>query len=296
MLDPIFSLRRRVVIEPGETVHAIFATVVAESREHVLDLADKYRTPATFERARILAWTHAQVQLHHLGIDAGEAQLFQRLANRILYSDPSLRPPPNVLAGNRRGAPGLWPHGISGDLPIVLVRIDQLDDVDIVRQLLRAHEYWRLKLLDVDLVIINEHGATYAEDLHGSLESLVRASQSTLGHQGHPSHGGVFVLRGERLTADDRTLLQTAARAVLLSRRGSLADQVIRLERPSITTPVAPACRRAGPGTIRRPTTIAIRRCRNSSSSTDSAASTRTVVSTSSSSALDSRRPHRGST
>ena len=60
----------------------------------------------TFERARILAWTHAQVQLHHLGIDAGEAQLFQRLANRILYSDPSLRPPPNVLAGNRRGAPG----------------------------------------------------------------------------------------------------------------------------------------------------------------------------------------------
>ena len=92
VLDPIFSLRRRVVIEPGETVHAIFATVVAESREQVLDLADKYRTPATFERARILAWTHAQVQLHHLGIDAGEAHLFQRLANRILYSDPSLRP------------------------------------------------------------------------------------------------------------------------------------------------------------------------------------------------------------
>ena len=146
---------------------------------------------------------------------------------------------------NRRGAPGLWPHGISGDLPIVLVRIDQLDDVDIVRQLLRAHEYWRLKLLDVDLVIVNEHGATYAEDLHGSLESLVRASQSTLGHQGHPSHGGVFVLRGERLSAEDRTLLLTAARAVLLSRRGSLADQVIRLERPSSATGPH-RCRRAG--------------------------------------------------
>ena len=219
-------------------IHAIFATVVAESREHAVDLADKYRTPGTFERARTLAWTHAQVQLHHLGIDAAEAQLFQRLANRILYSDPSLRPSPNVLAGNQRGAPALWPHGISGDLPIVLVRIDQLDDVDIVRQLLRAHEYWRLKLLDVDLVIINEHGATYADDLHGSLEALVRASQSALGHQSHPSHGGVFVLRGERLTAEDRTLLQTAARAVLLSRRGSLADQVVRVERPVSATPV----------------------------------------------------------
>ena len=238
MLDPIFALRRRIVVEPGETVHTIFATVVAESRDHVIDLADKYRTPATFERARVLAWTHAQVQLHHLGIDAGEAQLFQRLANRLLYSDPSLRPPQSVLAGNRLGASALWPYGISGDLPIVVVRIDQLDDVDIVRQLLRAHEYWRLKGLDVDVVIINEHGATYAEDLHESLESMVRASQSTLGHQGHPSHGGVFVLRGERLNGDDRTLLLTAARVVLLSRRGRLADQVIRLERaPSSTTP-----------------------------------------------------------
>ena len=241
VLDPIFSLRRRFVIEPGETVHASFTTMVAESRERVLDLVDKYRTPGAFERGRILAWTHAQVQLHHLGIDSAEAHLFQRLANRILYSDPSLRPPSTVLAENHRGPSGLWPHGISGDLPIVLVRIDQLDDVDIVRQLLRAHEYWRLKLLDVDLVIINEHGATYADDLHASLEGLVRTSQSALGHQGHPSHGSVYVLRGERLSAEDRTLLQTAARAVLLSRRGSLADQVVRLERPVGATPVRAA-------------------------------------------------------
>ena len=233
VLDPIFSLRCRVAVEPGETVHAVFATAVAGTREDVLDLADKYRTPGAFERAGVLAWTHAQVQLHHLGIDAGEAHLFQRLANRILYSDPSLRPSPDVLAANTRGAPGLWAHGISGDLPIILVRIDQLDELDIVRQLLRAHEYWRLKLLDVDLVILNEHGATYAQDLQDSIEGLVRTSQSMLGHEGHPSHGGVFVLRGERISAEDRTLLQSAARAVLLSRRGSLADQLARFERPA---------------------------------------------------------------
>ena len=83
----------------------------------VLDLADKYRESATFERAATLAWTQAQVQLHHLGIEPDEAHLFQRLANRILYSDPSLRPPAALLASNERGAPGLWAHGISGDLP-----------------------------------------------------------------------------------------------------------------------------------------------------------------------------------
>src|ERR1019366_1068426 len=160
----------------------------------------------------------AQVQLRTRGIEADEAHLFQRLANRILYSDPSLRPSAGLLARNERGAPGLWAHGISGDLPIVLVRIDESEDLDIVRQLLRAHEYWRLKLLDVDLVILNEHGATYAQDLQAALEALGRTSQSSLVDGAQPSHGGVYILRGDQLSAEDRTLLQTAARAVLLSR------------------------------------------------------------------------------
>jgi cyclic beta-1,2-glucan synthetase len=241
VLDPIFSLRCRVRLAPGATAHAIFSTVVAESREEVLDLADKYRDSATFERAATLAWTQAQVQLHHLGSEPDEAHLFQRLANRILYSDRSLRPAAGLLARNEWGAPGLWAHGISGDLPIVMVRIDEAEDLDIVRQLLRAHEYWRLKLLDVDLVILNEHGATYAQDLHDSLEALVRTSQSALAREGYPGRGGVHILRGERLSTEDRTLVQAAARAVLLSRRGSLADQVIRLERPERTVrPAAP--------------------------------------------------------
>ncbi|HZX53181.1 MAG TPA: glucoamylase family protein, partial [Ilumatobacteraceae bacterium] len=237
VLDPIFSLRGRIQLAPGSTVHAIFSTVVAESREEVLDLADKYRESATFERASILSWTQAQVQLHHLGIDSDEAHLFQRLANRIIYSDPSLRPPTSVLSANRLGAPGLWKHGISGDLPIVVVRIDEPDDIDIVRQLLRAHEYWRMKLLAVDLVIINEQGITYAESLSSSLEALVRTSQSTLGHETHAGQGGVYILRGDQLAEPDRVLLVSAARAVLLSRRGSLADQVVRLERPEKPIP-----------------------------------------------------------
>ena len=232
VLDPIFSLRLRIPLAAGATAHAIFSTVVAETREDVLDLADKYRESATFERAATLAWTQAQVQLHHLGIDQDEALLFQRLANRVLYSDPSLRPPPSLLAQNHRGASGLWAHGISGDLPIVLIRIDEPDDVDIVRQLLRAHEYWRLKLLEVDLVILNEHGPTYADNLTELLETVVRTSQSGSPQDTGQTRGRVYILRGDQLSAEDRTMLLATARAVLLSRRGSLADQVIRLERP----------------------------------------------------------------
>ncbi|HEX7222971.1 MAG TPA: protein ndvB, partial [Candidatus Limnocylindrales bacterium] len=159
-----------------------------------------------------------------------------------------------VLAQNTLGAPSLWAHGISGDLPIVVVRIDESADFDIVRQLLRAHEYWRLKLLDVDLVILNEHGASYAQDFQASLEGLVRTSQSVLARTGQPTRGGVYILRGDQLPPADRTLLLSRARAVLLSRRGTLSDQVIRLERPDAAVAAPSGARpRPTPPTVAAP-------------------------------------------
>ena len=244
VLDPIFSLRLRIRLAAGASARITFSTVMAASRETVVDIADKYRDPATFERVVTLARTQAQVQLRHLGIERDESHLFQRLGNRLLYTDPSLRPSPEVLRRASGGPSGLWPHGISGDQPIVLVRIDHAEDQEIVRQLLRAHEYWGLKQLAVDLVIVNEQGASYAQELQAALEALVRASQSKLGSEGHQPRGGVFILRGDRLSPADRILLQTAARAVLLSRHGTLAEQVTRVERAE-ALPSVPAVRRA---------------------------------------------------
>jgi cyclic beta-1,2-glucan synthetase len=141
VLDPIFSLRRRVNVRPGATIRVSFWTMVAATREGVLELAEKHLDTAAYERAMTLAWTQAQMQLHHIGITAGEAHLYQRLANHVLYSDNTLRPPPDFLKHSARKVSTLWAHGVSGDLPIVLVRIDQNDDLELVRQLLRAHEF-----------------------------------------------------------------------------------------------------------------------------------------------------------
>ncbi len=231
VLDPIFSLRCRIRLAAGASVRLTFSTVVAPSRDAILDLADRFRDVSTFDRVVTLARTRAQVQLHHLGIEHDEAHLFQRLANRVLYADPSLRPSAELLRRATGTASRLWPYGISGDLPIVLVRIDDTGDQEIVRQLLRAHEYWRLKQLAVDLVILNEQGASYAQDLQGAVEALVRSSQPGRGDTAHQPRGAVFILRGDRVSLDDRVMLQTAARAVLLSRHGSLAEQVTRVER-----------------------------------------------------------------
>ncbi len=247
VLDPVFSLRRRLRLAPGETARVHLSTVVAESREGVLALAAKYRDAVTFDRVSNLAWTQAQVQLRHLGITTDEAHLFQRLATRILYSDPTLRAPVETLLRNRRGASAFWGRGISGDLPIVLVRIDQVEDQGIVRQLLRAHEYWRMKGLAVDLVIVNEEPTSYSPELGAALESLVRAAARAPGIESDGPAGRVFVLRGESLSAEERDALAAAARVVLLSRHGTLAQQVIRLLRR------APAPRAAQPVAARAP-------------------------------------------
>jgi cyclic beta-1,2-glucan synthetase len=239
VLDPIVSLRRRVRIPPGVTVRVSFSTMVAPSREEALDLAEKYRHPVTFDRAATLAWTQAQVQLHHLGIGPDEAHLFQSLARRVLFLDRTLRPSADVLTRDTGGPAALWPHGISGDIPIVLVQIDDPDDVGIVRQLLRAHEYWRMKQLAVDLVILNERAPSYVQDLQSLLETLVRTSQSAATHEGHAPHGSVYILRSDRITPSQRDALLTVARAVLSNRRGTLAEQITREQRPD-APPITP--------------------------------------------------------
>ncbi len=239
VLDPIFSLRHRLRIPPGGRARVAFWTLIAPSRVEALDLADKHHDFTAFERAVTLAWTQAQVELHHLGVSPDEAHLFQRIANHVIYANPTMRPSSEVLKRSERGSSTLWAHGISGDLPIVLVRIDEAEDREIVRQLVRAHEYWRMKQLDVDLVILNEKPSSYDQDLQATLEALVRANQSRPQADGEAARGAVFVLRSDLISVEVRSLLQSTARAVLLSHHGSLTEQVNRLEesQPAIAPP-----------------------------------------------------------
>jgi len=249
VLDPVFSLRRRVRIPPNQTVRCSFSTIVARSREQAIRLADKYHDPNTFERELRLAWTKAQVEMSHLNIDAEEAHLFQRLAARIIYSDPSLRPRPHVLALNTKAQSSLWAYGISGDLPILVVRINKAADLPIVRKIVRGHEYLHYKGLKIDLVILNDNPTTYLQSLQKEVEAMIRTS-GLGGLQDKP--GGVFLRRTDQMPETDRILLHAVARAVIVTERGSLEDQ---LERPEVAEPLpAPFLARAPSQTYPEPT------------------------------------------
>ena len=229
VLDPIFALRHRIRIAPGAIVRIAFWTVVAASREAVLDLVDKHRDSTAFERAATLAWTQAQVQLEHLGIDRGQAALFQRIGGYLLHAGPTMRPSSDTIRRGAGGQSGLWPMGISGDLPIVLLRIADIENLDIARHVLQAHEYWRMKQFAVDLVILNERASSYVQDLQNALETLVRASQPPAPAGLERQGGSVFVLRSDLISVEARALLISVARGVLVGQRGPLADQLDRV-------------------------------------------------------------------
>src|SRR5690606_28428915 len=144
VLDPIVSLRQRLRIEPGGFARVSFATGAAETRDAALALARRYRDRGASARAAATAFTHSQVLLQHLGMPAELARQHHRLASRALYAAGSLRADPSVIDRNRLGQPGLWAHGISGDLPIVRVKVHNEGDMALVRQVLQAQEYWRL--------------------------------------------------------------------------------------------------------------------------------------------------------
>ena len=225
VLDPMFAIRTRVSLAPGASTHVSFWTMVGSSREDVLDLVDKNRMVARYERAAALAWTQAQVQLHHLRLSPGDAGEYQRLAGHILYASPALRMPSEVIEQGAGSQPGLWSLGISGDLPIIVLRVTDVEHLGIARDLLQATDYWRMKRLAFDVVILNERGASYVQDLQNELETLVRMSHARPPF-GERSPGGVFVLRADLIPQQARALLLSIARVVLRGRYGRLASQL----------------------------------------------------------------------
>jgi cyclic beta-1,2-glucan synthetase len=232
VLDPTFALRRRVRVAPGTTVRVAFWTMAAGTRAALLNCVDKHRDAAAYERATTLAWTQAQVQLHHLGVNPGEAGLFQRLASHVIFAGRDLRPSSDVIRQGSGPQSGLWSQGISGDLPIVLLRIAEIESLSVARQVLQAHEYWRMKQLAVDLVILNERRSSYVQDLQVAIETLVRASQSRPAPGIDRSLGRVLVLRADLIAAETRSMLVSTARIVLVAQQGSLSDQLDRIANP----------------------------------------------------------------
>ena len=228
VLDPIISLRQSVRIPPGVTARLAFTTAFAATEEAARQLIEKYHDRRAVARALALASTHSQIELRHMGLTTEETMRFQRLAGRMLYGDPRLRVR-EAIEANTRGQTALWKYGISGDIPILLVRITDHIEIPLFRELLKAHEYLRLKGFAFDLVVLNEHAPSYLQELQHALMQLVESGPEQA-WQDRP--GGVFIRRVDLMPLEDQQLLRAVARVVMEGTDGGLAEQLKRTHIP----------------------------------------------------------------
>lgn len=225
VLDPIVAIRCRITLEPEQSATVDFVTGAADKRDACLGMVDKYQDRHMADRVFDLAWTHSGVTLKQINASEIDAQLYRRLAGSVIYANPSLRADPAVLIQNRRGQSGLWGYAISGDLPIVLLKIADTANIDLAWQMIQCHAYWRLKGLAVDLVIWNEDHVGYRQQLQDQIMGMIATGSEALTID---RPGGIFVRSFEQISNEDRVLLQSVARVIVADRSGSLSDQFNR--------------------------------------------------------------------
>lgn len=235
VLDPVVAIQFQIVLEPESSATIDIVTGISLSRDSAVSLVEKYQDIFFANRVFELAWTHSQVVLQQINARESDAQLFGQLASSVIFPGPSLRADPSIIVKNRRGQSGLWGYSISGDLPIVLLQIEKPDNINLVRQLVQAHAYWRLKGLAVDLVIWNEDRAGYRQLLSDQIIGVI-----TSGVEANliDRPGGIFVRSADQIPNEDRILFQTVARAIISDSKGDLASQLKkRYRRSEVSVP-----------------------------------------------------------
>ncbi|MES2541569.1 MAG: glucoamylase family protein, partial [Pseudomonadota bacterium] len=242
VLDPIFSIRRSVRVPAGGTARVTFWTMVADTPDALLDLVDRHRDASAFARAATLAWTQAQVQLRHLGITHADAADYQTLGGMVMRNDARLRARPAQIIAGAAPQSALWSLGISGDLPIVLLQIDDIEDISVLHEAIRAHEYWQMRQLAVDLVVLNDRTSSYVQDLQIAIDAAVRSARSRPQAPGihAPAKGTIHALRTDLLHGGARAHLFAAARVILVASQGDLASQLARISSLPVTETLVP--------------------------------------------------------
>lgn len=223
VLDPIISMRIRIRIEKGETFKLAYTTAVADSKEEVIELAKKYSDMHNINRVFDLAWSGIQVEMKYLGIKSSQANIYQLMAAKILFLNTLFRERENYIKNITKGQSSLWAYGISGDLPIVLLIIRDEKHVDLVRQLLNAHEYLSIKGLKVDLVILNLQGTSYIQSLQDTVRDLISSSHA---RDKENKSGGVFLHNAATIKEEDIDFLIAISRLVIDGAKGSLVAQI----------------------------------------------------------------------
>lgn len=227
VLDPIMSIRARVRLEAGEEKEIYYITAVGDSKEQVIDLAKKYKAIKKIEKEISAANYANQLELKYIGIKSAQANIYQSLASYILFLHSGRKNREEYIKNINMSQENLWAYGISGDLPIVMLLVENEDDLSLVRQVVNMHYYWKTKGLKVDLIIYNEEEVSYEEPLQKSIGDVIRNSRE---RDNINKTAGIFIHNKATMGEDIKNFIVGIARLYINSTNGTLIKQINELE------------------------------------------------------------------
>jgi len=219
VLDPITAIRYRIIIQPNQTARIDMIYGISETKKDCQKTMYKFLDRHLKNRAFELSWTHSQIMLQQINATEADAQLYTKLATSVIYTNNDMRADSTVIQSNLRGQSGLWAHSVSGDLPIVLLHISEPESMELVKQMVQAHSFWRQKGLSVDLVILNDNHGSYRQPLQEQIFGLITAEAGN-------NPGNIFLKSVDQLSTEDRLLFESVARVVIHDDKGTLSEQV----------------------------------------------------------------------
>ena len=224
VLDPVMSLMAKVELKPKRTVTLAFVTSVGRTRATALDLARRYGSMHAVRWALRDAEQESGRRLARARLEPELLPAVQQLFSALLFADPTLRAPSDVIAAGCPCKRRLWGRGISGDEPILLVRVHDAE-APLLRETIAAQRYLRSCGVRLDLVLVDEQASGYITDGAGTLRGVLAQSDVD---EWLNRHGGIFVLAADQLQGDERIHLEASARVVLDTRDGSLGSRMAR--------------------------------------------------------------------
>jgi len=223
VLDPVMSLRLKMRLQPEKSSSVSFITAVSESREELDSIIEKYLKDGYIDRAFSLAETSGHVETAYLNAEPCQMELYQNMTSNILFNSNMKKKYQELILKNDEGQSSLWPYGISGDNPIVLTVLREMEEIDVINEIIKAHEYWRLKNLKVDLIILCEEDNSYNLPLHSLVLDILDSSHI---HNMIGVAGGAYIVDKGKTKPEDIYLLYAVARLIVTGEKGTLAEQM----------------------------------------------------------------------
>ena len=231
--EPIAAMKKTIKIYPKGKISVDYVISVNEEKDVAYTNIRKYNNSETVKRAFEISKAKIDAENRYLGIKGKDIILYQKILSYIIFDNPIKSKQLENLAIKSYKQEELWKYGISGDLPIVLVKIKDINDMYMVKSILKMYEYFRTKNIKVDIVFLNEENYSYENYNYREIETMI--SDCHLEYMKN-IRGGIFLLSKDEMANDDINLLNFISCIIIDAYKGDLEHVINDMEEDYINS------------------------------------------------------------